>query len=45
MPNLRNGSTNNIVFPSCNICEKSVISIINIFKGQVILGFVFTAVA
>ena len=23
MPNLRNTSTNNIVFPSCNICEKS----------------------
>ena len=24
MPNLRNVSTSNIVFPSCNICEKSV---------------------
>ena len=24
MPNLRNASTSNIVFPSCNICEKSV---------------------
>ena len=24
MPNLRNGSTSNIVFPSCNICGKSV---------------------
>ena len=69
MPNLRNASTSNIVFPSCNICEKSVSNkddaiqcdiwqawihlkcnklnrlIINISKGQVILGFVFTAVA
>ena len=25
MPNIRNASTSNIVFPSCNICEKSVI--------------------
>ena len=24
MPNLRKASTSNIVFPSCNICEKSV---------------------
>ena len=24
MPNLRNASTSNIVFLSCNICEKSV---------------------
>ena len=24
MPNLRNASTSNIVFPSCSICEKSV---------------------
>ena len=24
MPNLRNPSTSNIVFPSCDICEKSV---------------------
>ena len=24
MPNLRNDSTSNIVFSSCNICEKSV---------------------
>ena len=24
MPNIRNASTSNIVFPLCNICEKSV---------------------
>ena len=24
MPNIRNASTSNIVFPSCNSCEKSV---------------------
>ena len=24
MPNIRNTSTSNIFFPSCNICEKSV---------------------
>ena len=24
MPNLRSASTSNIVFPSCNICEKNL---------------------
>ena len=24
MPNLRNASTSNIVYPSCNICEKRI---------------------
>ena len=69
MPNIVNVSTSNIIFPSCNICEKSVsdkddaiqcdicqawihlkcnkLNQIDykFFKGQVILGFVFTAVA